>query len=165
VCEQEAREAAPPARICPPLVPIGSLRVLYSGRSLGRHSAGGGFSADLSSRSLNRLGRRHVDTNGGHWRYDAAWTPAVRRAVVRLVERPPNAREPSSCRDVRVAGQPMEACRVVPYERGGGLNGGHIAYLWNHAGVTYVISVHGYANEARARAMMTAQAVQLTARP
>jgi hypothetical protein len=59
----------------------------------------------------------------------------------------------------------MEACRVVPYQQGGGLNGGHIAYVWNHAGVTYVISVHGYANEPRARAMMTALAAQLTARP
>ena len=40
-----------------------------------------------------------------------------------------------------------------------------LAYVWNHAGVTYVISVHGYANEPRARAMMTALAVQITARP
>src|SRR3954470_23156146 len=165
VCEQQAREAAPPARMCPPLVPSGPLKVLYSGRSLGRHSAAGGFSADLSSRSLDRLGRRRIETNGGHWRYDAAWTPAVRRTVVGLVKRPPNARERSSCRNVRVDGQEMEACRVVPHERGGGLDGGHIAYVWNHAGVTYVISVHGYANEPRARAMMTALAVQITARP
>lgn len=159
VCERQARDAPPPARTCPPLVPTGSLRVLYSGPSLGRDSGGGGYSADLASRSLGRLGGRRVETNGGHWRYDVAWSPAVRSAVVRFVERPSNSSEPSSCRRVRVADQEMEACRVVPYQRGGGLNGGHIAYVWSHAGVTYVISVHGYANEPRARAMMTAQAV------
>jgi hypothetical protein len=142
------------------------LTVTYRGWSLGRDSAGGGYSADLASESLDDLGDRHVDTNGGHWRYDVAWAPSVRRAVVRLgVERPPNAGEPSSCHPARVAAYAMEACRVMPHERGGGLNGGHVAYVWSHAGVTYVISVHGYANEPRARAMMTGLATRLTGRP
>jgi hypothetical protein len=140
--------------------------VLYRGRSLGSDSAGGGYSADLASHSLSHLGGPRVETNGGHWRYDVAWVPSVRRAVVRVgVERPRNASGPSSCRHVRVAAHEMEACRVVPHERGGGLNGGHIAYVWNHTSVTYVISLHGYANEPRARAMMAALATQLTARP
>jgi hypothetical protein len=81
----------------------------------------------------------------------------MRRAVVqRGIRRPVNARESSSCRRTHVAARQMLACRVVPYERGGGVNGGHIAYVWDDAGVTYVISVHGYANEPRARAMMAA---------
>ena len=36
------------------------------------------------------------------------------------------------------------------------MNGDHIAYVWDDARITYVISVHGYANEPRARAMMAA---------
>jgi hypothetical protein len=151
VCERQASEAPVAARTCPPLVPVGPSTVMYRGRSLGRESAGGGFSADLASRSLNRL------SNGGHWRYDVVWVPTVTRAVVDAgIKRPRAAREPSSCERTRVAAQPMTACRVVPYSRGGGVNGGHIADIWTRDGVAYVISLHGYANEPRARAMMAA---------
>jgi hypothetical protein len=81
----------------------------------------------------------------------------MRRAVVQMgIQRPVNAHESSSCRGTRVAARQMLACRVVAYKRGGGVNGGHIAYVWDDARVTYVISVHGYANEPRARAMMAA---------
>lgn len=81
----------------------------------------------------------------------------MRRLVVQMgIRLPVNAREPSSCRRTHVAAQQMLACRVVAYERGGGVNGGHIAYVWDDAGVTYAISVHGYANEPRVRAMMAA---------
>lgn len=153
VCERQASDAPAGARTCPPLIPAGALKVTYRGRSLGRASSGGGFSADLASRSLGQL----VETNGGHWRYDVVWTPRVRRVVVEMgIQRPPNASKPSSCRRARVAAQRVVACRVVAHNRGGGLNGGHVAYIWDHAGVTFVISVHGYANEARARAMMAA---------
>jgi hypothetical protein len=55
-----------------------------------------------------------------------------------------------------LAREPVRACRVVPYERGGGLNGGHIVYTWDRGRATFVVSVHGYANEPRARAMMLA---------
>jgi hypothetical protein len=55
----------------------------------------------------------------------------------------------------------MTACRVVAHNRGGGLNGGHIAYVWDHAGIAYVLSVHGYANEPRARAMIAALAARV----
>ena len=85
------------------------------------------------------------------------WTRAVRRLVVGVgVERPSAAAAPSRCRRVVLARQPVRACRVVPYERGGGLNGGHIVYVWDHGRATFVVSVHGYANEPRARAMMLA---------
>jgi hypothetical protein len=45
---------------------------------------------------------------------------------------------------------------VVPYERGGGLHGGHVAYVWRSADATFVLSVHGYRNEPRVRAMLAA---------
>ena len=50
----------------------------------------------------------------------------------------------------------MLACAAVPYEQGGGVNGAHIAYVWEHGPVAYVTSVHGYPNERRLRAMMAA---------
>src|SRR3954454_9933736 len=99
VCARQARAAPPAARTCPPLIPAGSLTVAYRGKSLGRDSVGGGVSADLASRSLRRLKRKRTGTEVGHWRYDVAWTPAVRHAVVATgIERPPNASPPSSCR-------------------------------------------------------------------
>lgn len=116
----------------------------------------GGYSADLASRSLKLRGEP-IEANGGHWRYDVSWTPAVKRLVVRRgVQRPANAHEPSSCRRSRLGDKEVEVCEVVPYEKGGGLNGGHIAYAWTHERATYVVSVHGYGNKPRARAMMAA---------
>jgi hypothetical protein len=98
-----------------------------------------------------------MKTGGGHWRYDVVWTPSMRHAVVETaIERPTNARRPSSCRRTSLAGERMLACRVVAYNEGGGLNGGHLAYVWDHARVAFVISIHGYGNEARVRAMMAA---------
>jgi hypothetical protein len=157
VCSMQAARAPVRARRCPPLIPTGRLEVAYRGRSLGRDGPDGGFSADLASRSLDQLDGRRITTNGGHWRYDVAWSPGVRRTVVQMsIRRPLNARESSSCRETLVAARRMFACRVVPYERGGGVNGGHIVYVWDHARVTYAISIHGYAHEPRARAMMAA---------
>lgn len=56
----------------------------------------------------------------------------------------------SACRHVRLGSERVEACRVVPYEQGGGFHGGHIAYVWTHGQASYVVSLHGYANEPRA---------------
>jgi hypothetical protein len=158
VCERQASDAPVGARTCPPLIPAGALKVGYRGRSLGRDSSGGGFSADFASRSLGQFYGKRIETNGGHWRYDVVWTPRVRRLVVGMGirRRPTNAPGSSSCRQTRVAAQRMLACRVVAYDRGGGVNGGHVAFVWEHARVTFVISVHGYANAPRARAMMAA---------
>src|SRR3954469_24060322 len=75
VCARQARAAPPAARTCPPLIPAGSLTVTYRGKSLGRASVGGGFSAALASRSLRRLKRQRRESGGGHWRYDVAWAP------------------------------------------------------------------------------------------
>lgn len=156
VCEKQAADAPAGARTCPPLIPAGPLKVAYRGRSLGRDSSEGGFSADLASRSLGQFAGKRVATNGGHWRYDVVWMPHVRRVVVDMGIRHPTNGSASSCRETRVATQHMLACKVVAHNRGGGVNGGHIAYVWDDSGVAYAISIHGYANEPRARAMMAA---------
>jgi hypothetical protein len=157
VCRRQAEQAPAGARTCPPLVPEGRLAILYSGRLGGRDSDLGGFSADLASPSIGRVDGKQVQTNGGHWRYDVAWTQSAREfAVDRNVIRPPRASRRSSCHRRRVAGQRMRVCRVVPHEQGGGVNGGHIAYVWRDRTIAYVISLHGYRNRARARAMMRA---------
>jgi hypothetical protein len=157
VCEQQAAYAPADARTCPPLIPMGALKVETAGPFSRQHRYRGGYSTNFASRSLDRLGGKSVETNGGHWRYDVTWKPNVKRlAVVLGVERPPAADKPSRCRQTTLGGQRAEVCRVVRHERGGGLNGGHIAYVWDDQAVTYMVSVHGYANQPRARAMMMA---------
>jgi hypothetical protein len=152
VCTEQAAYAPAGARACPPLIPHGGLKVLYAGRFSKRDR--GGYVADFSSSSLSKLGAEHIETNLGHWHYDVSWAPAARRLFVRrFVERPVNSSRASKCRRLRLGSKRVEACRVVPYDQGGGLNGGHIAYVWTHGRVSYVVSLHGYANEPRARAM------------
>jgi hypothetical protein len=150
VCAEHAADAPAGARVCPPLVPEGPVKVLAAGPFSKRQPYRGGYLADFSSSSLARPGDERVEAT--HWHYDVSWTPAVRRAQVRdRVTQPVNASEASACRQLDIDGQRAEACRVVPYERGGGLHGGHIAYVWTHGRVTYVVSLHGYANEPRAK--------------
>jgi hypothetical protein len=125
----------------------------------------GGYFADFASESLSALGNEDIETNGGHWHYDVAWSPAVRHlAVAVFVERPANSMQASACRYLRLDGERVEACRVVPYEQGGGLHGGHIAYVWTHRRASYVVSLHGYANEPRARAMTQALIAEVLGR-
>jgi hypothetical protein len=81
-----------------------------------------------------------------------------------FVERPANATEASACRHLRLCGERVEACRVVRYEEGGGLHGGHVAYVWIHRRASYVVSLHGYANEPRARAMTRALIAEVLGR-
>jgi hypothetical protein len=154
VCAEQAAYAPPGARVCPPLVPQGRLNVLTADAFFNHRD---GYLADLASSSLSELRDEHIETNGGHWHYDVSWSPGVRRLAVRdFVERPRGARKASACRHLRLDGERVEACRVVPYEQGGGLHGGHIAYVWTHGRASYVVSLHGYANEPRARAMTRA---------
>jgi hypothetical protein len=160
-CAEQFAYAPVGARVCPPLIPAGRLKVIDAAPFSKRKTYRGGYLADASSESISDLGGKHVETNGGHWHYDVSWTPAVRRLLVRRgVERPPAADRPSQCRHLRLGGEGVEACRVVPYDEGGGLNGGHIAYVWTHHRVTFVVSLHGYANEPRARAMTLALMAQ-----
>jgi hypothetical protein len=166
VCAEQAAYAPVGARTCPPLVPDGRLKVIVAQPFSKQARYRGGYSADVASRSLSRLRGERIDTNGGHWHYDVSWTPAVRQLQVgRGVQRPPSAAEASSCRRSRLGTAEVEVCEVVPYEKGGGLNGGHIAYVWRYERVAYVVSVHGYENEPRARAMMAALITAVLADP
>lgn len=151
MCARLAAYAPPAARVCPPLVPAGPMKLEFAGPFSRERRYRGGFVADLSSHAIDTLAGRPIATNGGHWHFDVSWTPAVRRlAVGRAIE------QRGRCRRVRVAGARVEACRVIPYSQGGGLHGGHIAYVWTRGRTTYVVSLHGYANEPRAAAMMAA---------
>lgn len=156
VCAKQAAYAPPGARACPPLVPDGKLKVMTVGPWSKDKRYSGGFITNLASRSLDRLGQEHIETNGGHWLYAVGWTPAVRKLEARMIERPSAAARPSACRSARLGSQPVETCKVIGYEKGGGLHGGHVVYAWDHGVVTYVISAHGYANEPRVRLMMRA---------
>src|SRR5215207_2331890 len=98
VCAEQAEQAPAGSRTCPPLIPKGRLAVLYSGRLGGRDAKPGGFSADLASPSIGRVRNTRVETNGGPWRYDVAWTAGAREsAVTPGIVRPPNASRRSSC--------------------------------------------------------------------
>jgi hypothetical protein len=129
---------------------------MYAGAFSKHREWRGGYVADFTSPSLGELGHEHVETNGGHWHYDVSWSPLVRRHAVGVVERPADSSKASACRHLRLGSERVEACRVVPYEQGGGLHGGHIAYVWTHGRASYVVSAHGYANEPRVRAMTQA---------
>lgn len=157
VCEEQARYAPRDATTCPPVIPRGKLEVIDAGPLFVPDR--GGYSADFASRSLDRIRGRRVNANGGHWRYDVAWTKQAKHFVVELrVLRPQRADRPSRCKWREIDNRRMRACRVVPHEKGGGLNGGHFAYVWRHTGVVYIVSVHGYRNAPRARAMIAALA-------
>jgi hypothetical protein len=161
-CGEQLAYAPAGAQVCPPLIPAGRLKVIDATPFSKRKAYRGGYLADVSSASLSELDGKHVETNGGHWHYDVSWTPAVRRLLVRRgIERPANANMASKCRHVRLGGERVEVCHVVPYEKGGGLNGGHVAYVWTQGRVTYVVSLHGYANEPRARVMTLALMAQV----
>jgi hypothetical protein len=158
ICEDLAAYAPKGAGRCPPLIPGGTLDVIVAKPFSRQRRFRGGYSADFASRAIGTLGETTIDTNGGHWHFDVSWTPAVRALQVRKgVEQPGNAGGArSSCRSTRLGGRRVEACLVLPYEDGGGLNGGHVAYVWTHGAATYVVSLHGYANEPRVRAMTQA---------
>lgn len=129
-CTEQIAYAPAGAGVCPPLIPAGRLKVIHADPFSERKAYRGGYLADVSSASLSELDGEHVETNGGHWHYDVSWRPAVRRLLVhRGVERPVNANKASACRELMLGSERVEACRVVPYEQGGGLNGGHIAYV------------------------------------
>jgi hypothetical protein len=140
------------ADACPPLVPKGDLDIGYQGSPKGWPRT---YQLDLASGSLNRISGRPVETNGGHWTVAAARGRANQRLLA-LQLRPPNATQPSTCQLVMLQRQPVTACRVPPYEQGGGYYGGHVAYAWQHRDVAYHVTIHGYANEPRVRLMMAA---------
>lgn len=151
-CRRLAAHA--PARVapCPPVVPAGPLKVEVATTFSRARRYGAGYSMSFASCSLSTYRGRPIDTNGCHWAYELAWSPRTRRIVRDRVLVHPRSR----CAWRRVAGRQVRACRVPPFDQGGGFHGGHIAYLWEGPQATIVLSAHGYRNEARVEAMMTA---------
>lgn len=156
-CRRLAEYAPRALATCPPLVPAGSLEVEIAGPFSGTHRFREWFVMSLASCSLNSYGGRPIHTNGCHWAYELAWSRRTRRVVVqRVMHGNDPANPPAPCRWRRLAGQRVRACRVPPFEEGGGFHGGHIAYLWERSSAAVVLSAHGYPNQARVEAMMTA---------
>ena len=96
-----------------------------------------------------------------------AGVPARTRAIVRItrpwghlyIDSSPRVRWPpgirrARCRQLRLDGEPVEACQVPTSDDG--YYSGHIAYAWEHRGVVYHITIHGHANEPRLALMMAA---------
>jgi hypothetical protein len=120
VCAEQADYAPAGARLCPPLVPEGPVKVMSTGPFSKSPRDRGGYLADFSSSSLSRLGAEHIETNLGHWHYDVSWTPATRRLLVRrFVERPHNSSKASACRHLRlrVDPRPGELRPIAPRVR------------------------------------------------
>jgi hypothetical protein len=117
-----------------------------------------GYSMSFASCSLSSYRGVPIETNGCHWAYELGWSRRTRRIVVdRVLDGSGNPANPRSrCEWRRVAGQRVRACRVPPFDQGGGFHGGHVAYLWERPHATVVLSAHEYRNEARVKAMMTA---------
>ena len=155
-CARLRRLAPPRADHCLPLVPEGKAKLEYAQGSSLTPSRRDAFAMSVASSSLNQLDGARIEANGGHWSYDVAWSPTARKRLTRFAQRPPNARRQSRCSELRLNAEAVTACRIPPYDQGGGFYGGHAVYLWQHEDVTYVISAHGYDNQARVRAMTAA---------
>lgn len=149
VCDDLAAYAPKGVGVCPPLVPRATTEVMDAKPFSKRKGLRDGWLSDFESAAIEPV---------GHWRFDVVWSAAVRElVVVKGVEVPVNgggAR--SDCHWGVVGGERVEACQVLPYEAGGGVNGGHVAYVWPHGRATYVVSIHGRENGLKARAMMEA---------
>lgn len=155
-CARLRRLAPPRADHCLPLVPEGKAKLEFAQGSSLTASRRDAFAMSVAGSSLNQLDGTRIQTNGGHWSYDVAWSPTARQRLTRFSQRPPNAQRSSRCRELRLNRQAVTACLAPPYEKGGGFYGGHALYLWQHDDVTYVVSAHGYDNDPRVRAMTAA---------
>jgi hypothetical protein len=147
ICRSQAAYAPRGARACPPLVPSGPVKPEFAGPFSRQSRFGGGYSASFRSPALGV---------NAHWLYTVTWTRGVRHLAVDVGVEHPQSFAKSDCDYIDVDHQRVERCRVPAFEKGGGLNGGHVAYVWDRRAVTYVISIHGYDHEPLVRAMTQA---------
>jgi hypothetical protein len=157
-CQRLAEYAPRELAACPPLVPAGPLKVEVAAPFSRTRRDRDWFVMSFASCSLNSYRGQSIETNGCHWAYEIAWSRPTRRIVVqRVIHGSGNPAGPrAACRWSSLAGQRLRACRVPPFEEGGGFHGGHVAYVWERAPAAIVLSAHGYLNEERVKAMMTA---------
>jgi hypothetical protein len=160
-CQQFLAYAPLGAAGCPPLVPNGALQVRAAGPIAPSDGYERSYVLDLASSSLDAIHGRAVDTNGGHWTVSAARGPTARKVLAQQLHAALGTR-PARCRRLRLADERVEACRVPSAD--GGYYSGHIAYAWEHRGVIYHITIHGYAEEPRVALMMAALIKQATGR-
>lgn len=104
---------------------------------------------DFHSPLLER-GRR--SDSGGHWIVAAAEADAIDRSLQDKDGR----LDPLDRQDGRLAGHEVTTLWLRRYEGGGGYHGGHVAIRWTQAGVDRIVSLHGYHNLARTRAIASA---------
>ena len=160
-CQQLLAYAPLGAGACPPLVPQGPLEV----RAAGPIAPSGGYARsyvlDLASGSLDTIRGQRVNTNEGHWTISAARGPAARTVLNQQLHAALGIRR-ARCRQLRLDGEPVEACQVPTSDDG--YYSGHIAYAWEHRGVVYHITIHGHANEPRVAPMMAALINQVISR-
>jgi len=152
-CQQLLAYAPLGAGACPPLVPQGPLEV----RAAGPIAPSGGYTRsyvlDLASGSLDTIRGQRVNSNQGHWTISAARGRAARTVLTQQLHAALGVRR-ARCRQLRLAGEPVEACQVPTSDDG--YYSGHIGYAWEHRGVVYHITIHGHANEPRLALMMAA---------
>jgi hypothetical protein len=156
-CRRLVAYATPKVAVCPPVVPAGPLKVAIAAPFSRTRRDRGMFTMSFASCSLNTYRGRAIETNGCHWAYELGWTRRTRRIVVERVTHGGNPANPrSACSWQHLAGQRVQACRVPPFNQGGGFHGGHAAYLWDRHTEAAVLSAHGYPNQPRVRSMMLA---------
>jgi hypothetical protein len=160
-CQQLLAYAPLGAGACPTLVLQGPLEV----RAAGPIAPSGGYARsyvlDLASGSLDTIRGQRVNTNEGHWTISAARGPAARTVLNQQLHAALGIRR-ARCRQLRLDGEPVEACQVPTSDDG--YYSGHIAYAWEHRGVVYHITIHGHANEPRVALMMAALINQVMGR-
>ena len=160
-CHQLLAYAPLRARACPPLVPQGPLEV----RAAGPIAPSGGYARssvlDLASGSLDTIRGRSVNSNEGHWTISAARGRAAGTVLNQQLHAALGVRR-ARCRQLRLAGEPVEACQVPTSDDG--YYSGHIAYAWERRAVVYHITIHGHANEPRVALMMAALINQVISR-
>ncbi|HWI21673.1 MAG TPA: hypothetical protein VNT22_03560 [Baekduia sp.] len=136
---------------CPPIVPVGPIkRELRPGpvSSHPKRRVPLSYALDFSSPSLERFGGRSLNTNGGHWTFEAGTDPTLRLQI-----RPPNVQAPIRTESLSISGRPATLTFMPPYDKGGGYYGGHVVVMWSEDGATYQLSIHGHGNAPRAIAM------------
>jgi hypothetical protein len=146
--------------VCPPIAPTGDFTVQFLAPDVGAKDRSF-YDVQVESASLHREGQ-----NPGHWSFGAATTlPAVERMLkvspfnARLCRRYNNqhANSPEQCEpevsDLDVDGTAVKQYLMPDYPIGG-INGGHVAFVWQGADAAYILSVHDPANRDRALVML-----------
>jgi hypothetical protein len=139
-CRETGRRLTRGLLFCPPVVPRGPID---SQNNLKTTALGGGYELNFVSPSLAGLDpvqpagqRRHL----GHWRFAAGPPEKFRFAL----------KAPGDRKSLRpVARFTVSGVSVDVYERRAtayDIDEGHVFALWNIAGRTYEMSVHGFEN-------------------